>query len=186
MSDSLISIQNFAIFFAISLSVVTTIYPDINSVYYALYTFSLFIIAFVSMGTAPGPWAGIDKPSIMDMLLHSLPIIPICIITLVLFIIEVNNEDIMSSDSVTPESYTIVKTVNLVFYIITLVMIYSYLEESKKIKGAKTEASYNSKKICLGSTGAAIVFFSSLSAVCTFFMYTIINFFKTDGFTTIN
>lgn len=180
----IITLQNFFIVVAASISA-TIAFSGTNTTstttLYGLYCLSIFALLFIAMGNVP-IW-GTVTPSFIERITHAAPILPIAILTFVLFVLQLENSELLASDNI-PDSYLTIKVINFIFYIIALLLIYSYLDKTKRIKMfIKNEVDFNKELNCLGTSGALVVLFSACAGISTFFMYVVLKYLTTDGFT---
>ena len=186
-------LKNICLIVAASLSIVLSVVdPDTDSstILYGIYCISLFLLAISASILTPGP--GVESPSFIDRITAMLPIMPLCIFTLLLFIMHIENSDIMSSGNV-PDNFVAVKVINVLFYICALVCIWKYLDFFEKIIKEKTKKDKTNVlsiiqqfKCQSFNMGAFTVLFSTCAGISTIFMYAILKYFITDGFTSYN
>jgi len=183
---SILTLQNFFLIVAASISAVVTFFSTSNARagLYGLFSMSLFALAFISMGNVPTMGEQSDL-GFFERLKHSLPIFPICILTFVLYIIQIEHKDILEGNNF-PESYQVIKILNFIFYIIALLFIATYLDKSNKMMKLDDISRFNNEKIALGTSGAIVVFFSTCAGISTAFMYVVLKYFTTDGYKNIN
>lgn len=188
-------IKNFFLIVAASLSIVLSVInpdTDASTVLYGIFTISLFLIAISAAMLAPGD--GLEDPTFINRIQSMLPILPICVFTLFLFIMHIEQSDTISSDNV-PDNFIAVKVINVLFYICTLVCIWKYLEYFEKIISDKLKFNNNpgkardrieSLKCQSFNMSSFIVLFSTCAGISTMFMYSILKYFSTDGFSNYN
>ena len=114
-------LKNICLIIAASLSIVLSVVnPDaeVSTMLYGIYTVSLFLLAFSASVLAPGP--GLENPSFLNRIIAMLPIMPLCIFTLILFIMHIDNKSSIESSQV-PNSFIVIKVINVLFYICALV-----------------------------------------------------------------
>lgn len=183
---SILTLQNFFLVVAASISAVVTFISTSNAKpgLYGLFSMSLFALAFISMGNVPTLGDQSDV-GFFQRIRHSLPIFPICILTFVLYIIQVEHSDVLEGDNF-PQTYEVIKILNFIFYIIALLFVASYLDKSNKMMNIKDEPTFKNEQICLGTSGAIVVFFSTCAGISTAFMYVVLKYFTTDGYKNIN
>ena len=99
----------------------------------------------------------------------------------------IEQSDTISSDNV-PENFIAVKVINVLFYICTLVCIWKYLEYFEKIQSDINNNKGNIKqrveslKCQSFNMSSFIILFSTCAGISTMFMYSILKYFSTDGF----
>jgi hypothetical protein len=186
-------IKNFFLIVAASLSIVLSIInpdTDTSTVLYGIFTISLFLLTITAAMLAPGD--GLEDATFIDRIIAMLPIIPLCVFTLILFIMHIEQSDNLNSNNM-PETFIAVKVINVLFYICALVCIWKYLEFFEKIASDKIKFSNNpgkakdsvtSLKCKSFNMSAFTVLFSTCAGISTMFMYSIIKYFSTDGFST--
>jgi hypothetical protein len=184
-------LKNFVLILAACLSIVLAVVnPDteISAMLYGIYTVSLFLLAFSAAVLAPG--SGLEDPTFINRILAMLPIMPLCIFTLILFIMHIDNSNSIDSGEI-PESFVVIKVINVLFYICALVCIWKYLTYFDEIASTKTKYSTNPEKAksivenlqCQSfNLSSFTVFFSTCAGISTMFMYAILKYFSTDGF----
>ena len=186
-------LKNICLILAASLSIVLSVVnpsTESSTILYGIFSVSLFLLAISASILAPGS-EGLEPPSFLDRVLAMLPIMPLCIFTLLLFIMHIEQSDAISSDNV-PNSFVSVKVINVLFYICALVCIWKYLEFFEKIIKGKKKYNNNPNKAELivdemkcqsFNMGAFTDLFSTCAGISTLFMYAILKYFTTDGFT---
>jgi len=191
-------LKNFVLILAACLSIVLAVVnPDteISAMLYGIYTISLFMLAFSAAVLAPGN--GLEDPTFMNRIIAMLPIMPLCVFTLILFIIHIGQSsielDILKPTKYEiPNSFVVIKVINVLFYMCALVCIWKYLNYFDDIASSKTKYSNNPEKAnkkvedlqCQSfNLGSFTVFFSTCAGISTMFMYAILKYFSTDGFT---
>lgn len=184
-------LKNICLIIAASLSIVLSVVnPDaeVSTMLYGIYTVSLFLLAFSASVLAPGP--GLENPSFLNRILAMLPIMPLCIFTLILFIMHIDNKSSIESSQV-PNSFIVIKVINVLFYICALVCIWKYLDYFDDIAASKVKYGNRLDKARTVVEGlkcqsfnlsAFTVLFSACAGVSTMFMYTVLKYFSTDGF----
>lgn len=184
-------LKNFVLILAACLSIVLAVVnPDteISTMLYGIYTVSLFMLAFSAAVLAPGN--GLEDPTFINRILAMLPIMPLCVFTLILFIMHIDNKSSIESSDV-PNSFVVIKVINVLFYIAALVCIWKYLNYFDEIASSKSKYSNKPEKAksvvenlqCQSfNLSAFTVFFSTCAGISTMFMYTILKYFSTDGF----
>lgn len=183
---SILTLQNFFLIVAASISAVVTFASTSNAKagLYGLFSMSLFALAFISMGNVP---TLLEERQItfLQRITHALPIFPICILAFVLYIIQLEHKDILEGKNL-PQSYEVIKILNFIFYIIALLFVASYLDKSNQMMKIKDENIFKNEQICLGTSGAIVVFFSVCAGISTSFMYVVLKYFTTDGYRNLN
>ena len=114
-------LKNFVLILAACLSIVLAVVnPDteISAMLYGIYTISLFMLAFSAAVLAPGN--GLEDPTFMNRILAMLPIMPLCVFTLILFIIHIGQSsielDILKPTKYEiPNSFVVIKVINVLF-----------------------------------------------------------------------
>ena len=183
--SDLFDIQNYLIIIAASLAIVIafakTSAKTTSNLFIGL-SGSLMLITIISIISAPTqkpPNTPLSFGDIISKILFALPLLPITILSIILVSLELEYEDIISSD-VKPDSYEIVKDINFLLMLIVLIVIYSYIKDSKKLVGLSSEA-FEKKMTCLNSSASIIYFFSFLTYISSTFMFIILKYFSTDG-----
>ena len=114
-----------------------------------------------------------------------LPLIPITLLCLFMTIFENNYQDLINSDT-KPDSYEIIKNINLILFIIVLIVIYSYLKSFEPLKNNLSDVDFNKKSTCTSSSASVIYLFTTLTYISSGFMYVILKYFSTDGYTNLS
>lgn len=184
-------LKNFVLILAACLSIVLSVVnPDteVSAMLYGIYTVSLFMLAFSAAVLAPG--TGLEEPTFINRILAMLPLMPLCIFTLILFIMHIDNKGIIDSGEI-PESFVVIKVINVLFYICALVCIWKYLSYFDEIayskskyrnNGIKAKDIVENLKCSSFNMSAFTVLFSACAGISTMFMYAVLKYFSTDGF----
>tara|TARA_B100000902_G_C26934168_1_gene727813 strand:- start:38 stop:619 length:582 start_codon:yes stop_codon:yes gene_type:complete len=114
-----------------------------------------------------------------------LPLIPITLLCLFMTIFENDYQNLINSDT-KPDSYEIIKNINLILFIIVLIVIYSYLKSFEPLKNNLSDVDFNKKSTCTSSSASVIYLFTTLTYISSGFMYVILKYFSTDGYTNLS
>ena len=185
--ESLTEIQNYLIIAAASLAIIiafaktsgkTTsgLFVTLSSV---LMLMTIIYIISAPTATEKSPGKPITFYDIFEKILRALPLIPITILSMILVGLEFKYADLIDSEN-KPDSFEMVKDINFILFLIVLVVIQSYIKDSKSMNTLFGEQRIK-KETCLNSSASVIYFFTFLTYISSTFMFIILKYFSTDG-----